>query len=297
LAVLVTTLIVFISIGYSLTTSLTHADLVRPTIQVSPLPNEIATMVAGSDVFYIPPEDQRAAIARIAKTGLPLYCGGLKKYAAVTFDDGPSTTTPELLRLLRKAGVPATFFAIGKNVQEFPDYARSYPSQGVTGNHTWDHPSLPSLSPDEIKAQLTQTNDVLTANAGPQYKIMRPPYGAHDAMSDRVIKKMGYVQSLWSADSADTLGATPEVLAKHVIDGLGPGSIILMHDRPAATLTALKKQILPAIRRSGLTMVTLPQLLALNPPSDGQLAEGPRGCSQAGKVNVSGSFGDLTSER
>lgn len=254
-------------------------------------------MIAGSDVFYIPLAEQRAAIKKIAKTGLPLYCGGTKNYAAVTFDDGPSIVTPKLLKLLRNAGVPATFFAVGSNVQKLPDYARAYPTQGDTGNHSWDHPSLPSLSPVEIKSQLTQTHAALTATAGPQLKIMRPPYGAHDAISDRVIKRMGYVQSLWSADSADTLGAVPADIAKNVINGLGPGAIILMHDGPEATLTALKKKILPAIRRSDLTMVTLPQMLALNPPTDAQLTAGPRGCSQAGKVNVSGSFGTLTSEK
>lgn len=298
IAVLITTLVVFISSIFAMTSSLTHADLVRPTLQASPVPAQIAKAIAVSDVFYIPPADQRAAIKRVAKSGLPLYCGGAKNYASITFDDGPSTTTPELMKLLRKAGVPATFFAVGQNVQEFPANAKLYPLQGVTGNHTWDHASLPSLSPAEIKAQLTQTNDILTTTVGSQFKIMRPPYGAHDPMTDAVIKKMGYAQALWSADSADALGAQPDALAQHVIDGLGPGANILMHDGPAATLIALKKKILPAIRKSGVTMVTLPQLLALNPPSDEQLAAGPRGCSQAGKVNVSGSFGTgLVGER
>ena len=108
---------------------------------------------------------------------------------------------------------------------------------------------------------------------------------------------MGFAQVLWSADSADALGAQTDALAQHVIDGLGPGSIILMHDRLPTTLTALKKKILPAIHKSDITMVTVPQLLDLNPPTDLQLQQGPSGCSQAGKVNVSGNFTSLTGER
>ncbi len=285
------------SAGYALATSLTHADIVRPTLQASPLPGRIAAEIAGSDVFFVPPADQRAAIARVVKRNQPLYCAGTKKYAALTFDDGPNTTTPELLKLLRHYGIPATFFTIGKNIQDMPDYARDYPRQGATGNHTWDHASLPSLSPAEIKTELKQTQDALAATAGPQYKIFRPPYGAHNAMTDAVVRKLGYMQTLWSADSRDALNATPEEIAKNVLDGLGPGSVILMHDRPPNTLIALKKKILPAIHRSDLTMVTVPQLLTLNPPSLEQLDAGPRGCSHAGKVNVSGYFGSPQGER
>jgi peptidoglycan/xylan/chitin deacetylase (PgdA/CDA1 family) len=117
---------------------------------------------------------------------------------------------------------------------------------------------------------------------------MRPPYGARDAQSQKQIYKMGYAEMLWSADSQDGLSKSWRTIAQNAIAGLGPGANILFHDGPTATLTALRRKIIPAIRKSGLTMVTLPELLVLNPPSDAQLKAGPSGCSHAGKKNVSG---------
>jgi peptidoglycan/xylan/chitin deacetylase (PgdA/CDA1 family) len=121
--------------------------------------------------------------------------------------------------------------------------------------------------------------------------MMRPPYGARNPQTERLTRKLGYAEILWSADSQDGLAKPAETIAQNAIDGLGPGSVILFHDGTnPATLTALKKKIFPAIRKSNLTMVSIPELLVLNPPSDAQLAAGPMGCSHAGRVNVSGTF-------
>jgi peptidoglycan/xylan/chitin deacetylase (PgdA/CDA1 family) len=160
---------------------------------------------------------------------------------------------------------------------------------GPIGNHTWSHANLTTLSTKDIKTELNDTQDVIRAQTGQNHKMMRPPYGARDTQTQRVIRKMKFAEILWSADSQDGLAKPAATIAQNSIDGLGPGSVILLHDGPAATLAALKK-IFAAIKRSGLTMVTVPELLVLNPPSDEQLDMGPRGCSHAGRVNVSGTF-------
>jgi peptidoglycan/xylan/chitin deacetylase (PgdA/CDA1 family) len=283
LAVLVCGVFVLLSMIFSMATSLAHSDDERPLIEVSTVPTSMALDVASSEAIYISPAEQTAAVKRILKLKLPLFCGGTKKYAALTFDDGPSATTPELIKLLKEEGIPATFFDVGNN-------ASSDIPGGPIGNHTWNHTDLTTLSTADIKTELNDTQEVIKQQTGQNNRFMRPPYGARDPQSTKTTQKLKYAEMLWSADSQDGLAKPWPVVAKNATDGLGPGSVILFHDGPAATLEALKRKIIPAIRKSDLTMVTLPELLVLNPPSDAQLKLGGLGCSHAGRVNVSGTF-------
>lgn len=291
IAVLVSTLVVLASMLYSMSTSLAHSDIERPSVEVSPLPRAVGEALAASTALYVSEAEQKTALQRLVNRNRPLFCAGTKDYAALTFDDGPSTNTPELLKLLKKAGIPATFFVTGKTASDYPQYMKSLTEQGVIGNHSWSHSAFTTLSVKEIKKELGDTQAVITKESGQDLMMMRPPYGARNDFTTKTVDKLGYAEILWSADSEDALAQDWKAIAKKSIDGLGPGAVILMHDRPDATLTALRKKIIPAIRRSGLTMVTIPDLLVLNKPSNKQLDDGPRGCSHAGKVNVSGFFG------
>lgn len=291
IAVLVCAGFVLFSMIVSATRSLAHSEVVRPMIEVSSVPSSTALSIAASDAVYISPAEQRAGIKRLVKAKLPLFCGGTKKYAALTFDDGPSPTSPQLIKLLKAEGISATWFDIGNNANTYPDDLKAQAAYGPIGNHTWNHANLTTLSTADIKTELSDTQDVIRTSTGQDWKMMRPPYGARDAQTERVIRKLGYAEMLWSADSQDGLGKPAATIAQNAVDGLGPGSVILFHDGTnPATIEALKKTIIPAVRKSGLTMVTLPELLVLNPPTDAQLAAGPMGCSHAGRVNVSGTF-------
>ncbi|MGK2877402.1 MAG: polysaccharide deacetylase family protein [Solirubrobacterales bacterium] len=271
-------------------TSLAHTDVVRPTIEVSTLPSAMGLDIAASEAIYISPAEQKAAMRRLVRLKEPLYCAGTKKYAALTFDDGPSATTPELVKLLKDEGIPATWFDLGNNANADVAGLKLHASYGPLANHSWSHTALTTLAPRDIKKELDDTQEVFKQQTGQNNLMMRPPYGARNAESQRVTRKLKYAEMLWSADSQDGLAKPWRLIAKNSIDGLGPGAVILFHDGPKATVEALRRTIIPAIRKSGLTMVTLPELLVLNPPSDAQLKAGPKGCSHAGRVNVSGVF-------
>lgn len=290
LAVLFSAVLVLLSMVFAMSQSLAHNDVARPIIEVSPVPTAIGLDIAASEAIYISPKEQTAAVRRLVKLKEPLYCAGTKNYAAISFDDGPSATTPELVKLLKDEGIPATWFDLGNNSASDIPGLKLHADYGPIGNHTWDHTALPTLSPADIKTQMDDTQDVFKQNTGQNNKFMRPPYGARDAQSQKETYKLGYAEMLWSADSQDGLGKPWQTIAENAVDGLGPGANILFHDGPAATLTALRRKIIPAIRKSGLTMVTLPELLVLNPPSEAQLKAGPSGCTHAGKKNVSGVF-------
>lgn len=290
IAVLVCAVFVVLSMVFSMSQSLAHNDVVRPMIEVSPVPTSIGLDIAASEAIYISPKEQAAAVKRLVKLKEPLYCAGTKKYAAISFDDGPSATTPELVKLLKEEGIPATWFDLGNNSSSDIPGLKLHAEYGPIGNHSWDHAAFTTLSPADMKTQMNDTQDVFKQNTGQNNKFMRPPYGARDAQTQKLTYKLGYAEMLWSADSQDGLGKPWQTIAQNAVDGLGPGANILFHDGPAATVTALRRKIIPAIRKSGLTMVTLPELLVLNPPSDAQLKAGPSGCKHAGKKNVSGVF-------
>lgn len=290
IAALATVGVLFVSMLVTMARSSAHTEIVRPAVEVSSIASTAALDVAASNALYVSQKEQEDAIKRIVKSKQPLFCAGTKKYATLTFDDGPSAVTEKLIALLKKEGLPATWFDLGSNANEFPEKLKAQGDYGPIGNHTWDHPDLRNLSNDEIEQQLDSTQETIKAATGQNWKMMRPPYGARNEQTQRKIYKMGYAEMLWSADSQDALGKDWKTVATNAINGMGPGAVLLFHDRPEATLEAFKKKIIPAIRKSDLTWVTLPQLLVLNPPSLEQLSRGASGCSHAGRVNVSGYF-------
>lgn len=289
LAVLGVIGVVLVAMIWTASSSLAHTKIERPVIEVSPVARMTGAAVAAADNVVITPADEAAALKRLVRLNLPLWCGGTKKYAAITFDDGPSATTPKLMKMLKDADLPTTFFDLGRNGQEMPEYLKLHADYGPLANHTWDHSNLTTLSPEDIKTQLTDTQEVFKRITGQNNMMMRPTYGARDPQSTKTVDKLGYAEMLWSADSQDALGKAQGDVESSTIAGIGPGAVLLMHDGPGVTLQALPK-VIKAIKRSGLTMVTIPQLLVVNPPTTAQLRAGAQGCSHAGRVNVSGSF-------
>lgn len=260
------------------------------------LPSRIGLAIARSRALGVSRRQENRALGELVERSLPLYCGGRRRFAALTFDDGPSAHTKEIQRLLRRAGIPATFFIVGRNGADRPTALRRLERAGAIGNHTWNHTDLTTLRPKRIKQEMSATKALLRTHPAP-YAMMRPPYGARNALVTKTLDGSGYAEILWSADSADALGAPWKTVAANTVAGLGPGAVILMHDGPAATLPALRHRIIPAIRRSNLTMVTVPELLALNPPGTARLQRGPKGCKHAGKINVTARRGKLYGER
>ena len=229
------------------------------------------------------PAAQAAAIGRVVKVGKPVYCAGGRngRYIALTFDDGPGLYTHFALRYLKKWQMHSTFFLIGRLLADpaFRELARKENTLvgAATGNHSWTHPYLPGLGIEEVQTQLADTKSAAESASGSKIEVFRPPYGARTDGIDRVASKQGMAQIIWDIDSRDSQGANYAEIARIVISQMQPGSIILLHENRGQTIRALR-QILPAVRKKNLTPVTVPELLALDPPSNAQLQAGPDGC-------------------
>ncbi|MDO4887434.1 MAG: polysaccharide deacetylase family protein [Actinomycetaceae bacterium] len=186
---------------------------------------------------------------------------------ALTFDDGPGPYTDQLLDTLRNADARATFFVTGKQTEARPDTAWRIFEQGhVVGNHSWSHPKLTSLRPDQISSELTRTNEALARAAVPTPTLMRPPYGAKNPKVMETLAAHSMVGVLWNVDTEDWKNLDAETTTQRALDGAYPGAIILMHDIHPSTAVALPS-IIDELHRRGYTLVTVPELLGNAPES------------------------------
>jgi peptidoglycan/xylan/chitin deacetylase (PgdA/CDA1 family) len=235
--------------------------------------------------------DQAAALRRFAEIGRPVFCGGRHgKLVALTFDDGPGPYTSIALRELREVGAHATFFLVGASIARFPNAAKPERDIAAIGDHTMTHPDLASLAPAAAFAQVRDGRQAALDAVGPPVDLFRPPYGSHTPAIDAQVSRDGMVEVLWDVDSTDSRVQPPadyRAISRTVRRNIRPGSIVLMHENRGQTIRALRG-ILPSLRRRGLRSVTVPELLAADPPSDAQLAAGRDGCGRADPASGSG---------
>jgi peptidoglycan-N-acetylglucosamine deacetylase len=224
---------------------------------------------------------QAAALRRFARLGLPVFCGGRhRRLVALTFDDGPGPYTRIVLRELRRARARATFFLVGRSIARFPRVPRRERALAAIGDHTMTHPFLPALPAPSAAAEVTQGRAAAERAAGPPVDLFRPPYGAHDPAVDAEVRREALVEILWDVDSKDSQVSPPRdfhAISAIVRRNVRPGSIVLMHENRGQTVRALRA-ILPSLRRRRLRAVTVPELLAADPPSRAVLRAGARGC-------------------
>jgi peptidoglycan-N-acetylglucosamine deacetylase len=174
---------------------------------------------------------------------------------ALTFDDGPDPTwTPQVLTLLRRYHVKATFCLIGRNAREFPRLVRAIVADGHTlCNHTWDHDMTLGLrSGDYIRANLQRASDAIHA-AAPEAKISyyRQPGGKWTSSVVAVATQLGMSSLHWAVDPRDWLRPAAGSIFATVTGATHRGSIVLMHDAGgdrAHTVAALR-WILPNLTR------------------------------------------------
>lgn len=191
----------------------------------------------------------------------------VKKCVSLTFDDGPGPeTTPRLLDMLREHDVLATFFVLGQNTSAFPKVAQRIVDDGhEIANHSYSHPLLTRLGASQVAWQMRTSADAIEAATGVRPKMMRPPYGGHNASVDRIV---GGPIMLWDVDTLDWKYKVPSRVAHVALSESSAGSIVLMHDIHPTTVAAVP-QIIKGLRDKGFTLVPLSDLYGDSPPQDG----------------------------
>ncbi|MFJ9741988.1 polysaccharide deacetylase family protein [Streptomyces sp. NPDC101166] len=179
---------------------------------------------------------------------------------ALTFDDGPSVPeTAALLDHLARYKARATFFTVGQNVAAHPDLVRAEARAGhEVGNHSWNHPDLTKLTPEQIASQLNRTSAAIKAATGREPTLFRPPYGAVDST---VRSATSLSPVLWDVDTEDWRYPDAAKVARIVIGKAQRNSVVLMHDIHPTSVAAVP-QILRTLTARGYHFVTVSHLRA-----------------------------------
>lgn len=180
---------------------------------------------------------------------------------ALTFDDGPHPEfTPQILNILEKNGVKATFFVVGKMAEKYPELIRSEQAAGhQLGNHTYNHLNLARLLAEEIKAELLACNYVVKKACGFDMTYCRPPGGDYNRKVIAASSQESFKVVLWTDDPGDYADPGAGVIERRVLDDIADGGIILLHDGVEQTINVLP-QIIKNIRQRGLKFVTIEQM-------------------------------------
>ncbi|PNY80847.1 polysaccharide deacetylase family protein [Deinococcus koreensis] len=189
-----------------------------------------------------------------------LYRGRFRslQVAALTFDDAPHPLyEPLLLDLLRRSGVKATFFVIGRNAAAYPFFIHDLAAQGhEIGNHTYHHVRLPPLTPAEVTQELQLTNRTLQALTGQPVRYFRPPGGDYTPQTLDAARALGLTTVFWTDDPADFANPGDAVVESRLTSRLRPGGIVLLHDNAPEMLDVLQG-FLRVARQRGYTLTTL----------------------------------------
>ncbi len=154
------------------------------------------------------------------------------KVAAITFDDGPSPIwTPPILDVLKESGVKATFFMLGKHVEQYPDVARRVAKAGHDiGIHSYHHDNFIFFDKYEVEEDIKRTQGIIRDVTGRQTNLFRPPKAWLSKREKKKIKDLGFTVVLWSLNSKDWVNFDDKYMVRYLVKNIHPGAIILFHD-------------------------------------------------------------------
>lgn len=237
-------------------------------------PNIPAIVVRTTDAHRLLAQDLPARIDRFLHDRPPPLAqrSGNPRLVALTFDDGPyPVQTPLLLDMLAELHVPATFFLIGNDAQEFPDLVRRIGAAGdEIANHTQTHPAdFDALSDAAVKSELDRGAVTLERfSHDPAIRtMMRPPHGRYTEATVKTAQRDGYDVILWNDDPGDWRPMTPPAIADHLGRYATAPDIVLLHSGRQSTVEALPA-IVARFRAAGFSFVTVGQMLARVPPAE-----------------------------
>ena len=197
------------------------------------------------------------------------------KVVALTFDDGPDPRyTPEILDILERYQVKATFFMVGRHVKKYPGLARRVAEQGhEIGNHTYSHLNLFEAKPDVVEREILKCESTISDTTHTNPQLFRPPRGLSSPESFRTAQQLGYTVVLWSNSSEDWAEVSVSDITRNVLEKAKGGDIILFHDSGDLihesggtrinTVRALPV-IIEELKRRGFSFVTVSEMMRLS---------------------------------
>lgn len=184
-----------------------------------------------------------------------------EKAIALTFDDGPSGYTEELLDGLKECNAKASFFIIGSKAEQNPEIVkRAYEEGHLIGNHTYDHIRLPLHTLEECEVSIGKTFNIIENITGDRTMYLRAPYGDVSAYQ---LKQLDVVFVNWTFSTYDWKEKDADYIYERIMKKASDGDIILLHDTNKATVEAVLRAI-TELQEQGYEFVRVDELLSRN---------------------------------
>ncbi|MEG2348542.1 MAG: polysaccharide deacetylase family protein [Clostridia bacterium] len=183
-----------------------------------------------------------------------------KKLIAITFDDGPSYITSNLIDELNKRDAKATFFVMGSRVEKYKDTLKKAYEQGhQIGTHTCTHRALTKLDDYQIMSEINKSNDEIEKVIGVTTNLLRPPYGS---INDHVKQLADMNIILWNVDTLDWKNKNANKISDEIINKASDGNIVLLHDLYPTSVEGAIKAI-DVLEKEGYAFVTIDEMCKL----------------------------------
>ena len=190
-----------------------------------------------------------------------------KNQVAITFDDGPNANfTPKILALLKQHNAKATFFCVGKHIEDHPELFKRIIEQGHTvGNHTYSHATnFGFFKTTKVVSELQHTNTIVKNATGLTMLLFRPAFGVTNPRIKKAIKIIGLQSIGWNIRSLDTTSRDSEKILNRITKNISKGDVILLHDTSLKSVSVLE-QLLLFLQQHKIESVTIDSLFNIKP--------------------------------
>ena len=180
-----------------------------------------------------------------------------KKHIAITFDDGPSIYTNDLINILKDNKASSTFFILGKNIEYYKDTIRYMnESKMEIGYHSYNHKNFKRQKLEVIKDEFDKSNKALYSITGEVFHLIRPPYGE---INKNIKNNLDASFILWDVDTLDWRYKDVDYLVNYTLENITDKDIILFHDIHKTSISAIEK-LLPLLYVNGYQVLTVSDL-------------------------------------
>ena len=194
------------------------------------------------------------------------------RYVALTFDEGPSGYTQQILDILDEKGVSATFFLQGDAVEEHPELAAAIADAGhELGSNAYSNTNLTGLTGEELRSQITRGFDAIEQATGQRPGLLRAPFGSFTTQNWADSMDLMSAVVYWSVDSGDWELPGSDAIVENVMGSVRSGNIVLLTDGDATgeQLVAALPDLIDRLEEEGYQIVTVSELVK----TDSDLAE------------------------
>lgn len=189
-----------------------------------------------------------------------------KKQIALTFDDGPHPQyTPQILDILAREKVKATFFVIGEMADKYPDLVQAEFKAGHNiGNHTYHHVNLTKILEPDVATEIKACGEALQRITQQAPYLFRPPGGDYDTGVAETSEVLGYTIVLWTDDPGDYASPGEQLILQRTLKSANKGGIILIHDGVQQTI-AILPELITTLKKQGYQFVTIDEMVKGHP--------------------------------